>query len=138
MAPAVAANSELHLMRSADIQATAIGDILSILLVCPDSHRVVANDLSSGRRCYENHDGTFVRLSSRNKLFARCECPADHWHSGFAERDDDHRWPAAPATAAEIWRSDRAKRQGFEAVVATAGSAAQGRAQYPAHHDRRP
>src|ERR1700732_4418435 len=100
MAPGAAAKSEPRSMRSGDIQATAMADVLLIPSVCPDSHRVVANDLSSGRRCYENHDGTFVRLSSRNKLFCRCECPADHRHSGFAERDDHHRWPAAPATAA--------------------------------------
>ena len=43
-----------------------------------------------------------------------------------------------PAAAAEIRRRDQGKRQGFQALVAAARRAAQGRAQRAAHHDRRP
>ena len=45
---------------------------------------------------------------------------------------------AAPAAADEVRRRDQGKRHGFQAVVAAARRAAQGRAQRAAHHDRRP
>src|ERR1700730_17050205 len=133
MAPA--ANSELRLMRSADIQATAMGDILSISLVCPDSHRVVANDLSSGRRCHENHDGTFVRLSSRIKLSACSDGPADHRYSGFAWCHDHNRRQTTSARAPEVQWSNKGRRQSFHPILATLCRTAQGRAERAAHHD---
>jgi hypothetical protein len=47
-----------------------------------DAHQVVANDLSPGRRCHEDHDSPFVRLSSRNKF--RSDGPAGQRHARFA------------------------------------------------------
>ena len=43
-----------------------------------------------------------------------------------------------PGARAEIRRRDQGKRRGLEAVVAADHRAAQGCAQHPAHHDRRP
>ncbi len=57
---------------------------------------------------------------------------------GSTERDHHDRRQATPATAAEIRRRDQGERQGFQAVVAAARRAAQGRAERAAHHDRRP
>src|SRR5438874_8089487 len=89
-------------------------------------------------RCYEDHNGIFVRLSSRNKLFARSHGPADQRHSRFAERDDHNRRQTTAATAPGIRRGDQGDSRGIEDLVATACGATKGCAERAAHHDRRP
>src|SRR5260370_5866590 len=82
--------------------------------------------LLPGRRCYEDHNGIFVRLSSRNKLFARSHGPADQWHSRFAERDDHNRRQTTAAIPPEIWRRDHGDRRWIEELAAAACGASQG------------
>ncbi len=57
---------------------------------------------------------------------------------GFGRRHHYDRREATSGAAAEIRRRDQGKRHGFDALVAAACRAAQGRAQRAAHHDRRP
>ena len=63
---------------------------------------------------------------------------AGHGRAGLAQRHDHARREPAPAAAAEVRRRDQGGCQGFEALLAAARGAAQGRAQRAAHHDRRP
>ena len=62
---------------------------------------------------------------------------ADHGGARIAQRHDDDPGRPDPGAADEVRRQDRAYDGGFEAVLAGARGAAQGRAQRAPDHDRR-
>src|SRR5262249_42954292 len=61
----------------------------------------------------------------------------NQWHPGLPQRDHDDSRQSASSTRSAIRRRDRRDRQRLQALLATKSSAAKGRTQCPADHDRR-
>ena len=81
-------------------------------------------------------------LVASSLLFPLYTCTAEAQQTtgmpGSPERHRHDRRQTTPAAADAVRRRDQGEGQGFQALVAAARRAAQGRAERAAHHDRRP